>query len=99
MFLVFRFDLLPFFQILTLPFDLFSVKNLAADMFQGSFIVTCTLFAFIGLVWLREQIMHGGGPAWLDAGEIVEQEHANNRQDQMMGVNVDEPDVNEVCNE
>ena len=28
--------------------------------------VTLTLLAFIGLVWLREQIVHGGGPEWLD---------------------------------
>ena len=28
--------------------------------------VTLTLLAFIGLVWLREQILHGGGPEWLD---------------------------------
>ena len=25
-----------------------------------------TLLAFIGLVWLREQILHGGGPEWLE---------------------------------
>ena len=28
--------------------------------------MTLTLLAFIGLVWLREQILHGGGPEWLD---------------------------------
>ena len=28
--------------------------------------VTLTLLAFIGLVWLREQILHGGGPEWLE---------------------------------
>ena len=22
--------------------------------------------AILGLVWLREQILHGGGPAWLE---------------------------------
>lgn len=31
--------------------------------------VTCTLFAFAGLVWLREQILHGGGPDWLQRDE------------------------------
>ena len=51
--------------ILTLPFELLSMENLASDIFQGCFVVTCTLFAFAGLVWLRELILHGGGPDWL----------------------------------
>lgn len=29
-------------------------------------VVSLTLMAFIGLVWLREQILHGGGPEWLE---------------------------------
>ena len=37
-----------------------------SDIFHGCFVVTCTLSAFISLVWLREQILHGGGPDWLD---------------------------------
>ena len=28
--------------------------------------MACTLCAFISLVWLREQILHGGGPDWLE---------------------------------
>lgn len=28
--------------------------------------VTCTLLAFIGLVWLREQILHGGALDWVE---------------------------------
>lgn len=47
--------------ILTLPFEMLSSENIAADIFQGCFVVCCTLFAFAGLVWLREQILHGGG--------------------------------------
>ena len=35
--------------------------------------VSLTLVAFIGLVWLREQIQHGGGPEWLD--NELEQPH------------------------
>lgn len=38
-----------------------STENIGADIFQGGFVVSCTLFAFAGLVWLREQILHGGG--------------------------------------
>lgn len=39
---------------------------MVSDCFQGCFVVACTLCAFISLVWLREQILHGGGPDWLD---------------------------------
>ncbi|GIY71172.1 e3 ubiquitin-protein ligase MARCHF6 [Caerostris extrusa] len=49
-------------SILSLPLDIFSTL-------YGCCVVTCTLCAFISLVWLREQILHGGGPEWL------EQEH------------------------
>ena len=41
-------------------------ENLLADCLQGCFVVTCTLCAFISLVWLREQIIHGGAPQWLE---------------------------------
>lgn len=59
------------FQILTLPLDMLSTENIASDIFQGCFVVTCTLFAFIGLIWLREQILHGGGPDWLEGEDPV----------------------------
>lgn len=52
--------------VISLPFDIVSAENLAKDVFSGCFVVTCTLFSFIGLVWLREQIMHGGGPDWME---------------------------------
>lgn len=44
----------------------FHRENLLADCLQGCFVVTCTLCAFISLVWLREQIVHGGAPQWLE---------------------------------
>ncbi|CAL1539973.1 unnamed protein product [Lymnaea stagnalis] len=53
-------------SLLTLPLDMLSTENLAGDCFQGCLVVTCTLCAFISLVWLREQILHGGGPEWLE---------------------------------
>ncbi|CAL4114135.1 unnamed protein product [Meganyctiphanes norvegica] len=53
-------------SVLTLPLDMLSTENLVSDIFHGCFVVTCTLSAFISLVWLREQILHGGGPDWLD---------------------------------
>lgn len=57
--------------IFTLPFDILSTENLATDIFHGCFVVTCTLFAFVGLIWLREQILHGGGPDWLQRDNMV----------------------------
>ncbi|CAC5415072.1 MARCH6 [Mytilus coruscus] len=53
-------------SLLTLPLDMLSTENIASDCFYGCFVVTCTLCAFISLVWLREQILHGGGPEWLE---------------------------------
>ncbi|XP_041768912.1 E3 ubiquitin-protein ligase MARCHF6 [Anopheles merus] len=53
-------------MVLSLPIDMFSTENITMDVFRGCFVVTCTLFTFIGLVWLREQIIHGGGPDWLE---------------------------------
>ncbi|GFX76384.1 e3 ubiquitin-protein ligase MARCHF6 [Trichonephila clavipes] len=56
-------------SILSLPLDILSTENVFSDSLYGCCVVTCTLCAFISLVWLREQILHGGGPEWL------EQEH------------------------
>ncbi|CAD6208616.1 GSCOCG00010596001-RA-CDS [Cotesia congregata] len=53
-------------RIMSLPMDMLSLDNISSDVFHGCFVVTCTLFAFIGLVWLREQILHAGGPDWLE---------------------------------
>ncbi|KAM8849530.1 E3 ubiquitin-protein ligase MARCHF6-like isoform 2-T2 [Spinachia spinachia] len=56
-------------SLLTLPLDMLSTQNLLADCLQGCFVVTCTLCAFISLVWLREQIVHGGPPQWLEQNQ------------------------------
>lgn len=50
--------------------DMLSAENISSDVFHGCFVVTCTLFAFIGLVWLREQILHAGGPDWLERDNV-----------------------------
>merc|ERR1719447_1568270 len=62
--------------ILSLPINVFSTDNILTDILQGCAVVSLTLLAFIGLVWLREQILHGGGPAWLEREEarLVQQE-------------------------
>ncbi|XP_023294145.2 E3 ubiquitin-protein ligase MARCHF6 [Lucilia cuprina] len=73
-----------FDMIMTLPFDIFSTENLASDVFRGCFVVTCTLLSFIGLVWLREQILLGGGPDWLereDAPAVAEGGGNNDGED------------------
>lgn len=67
---------------MSLPLDMWSSKNISGDIFHGSFVVTCTLFAFIGLIWLREQILHGGGPDWLERDEPVPPVVINNQNDQ-----------------
>lgn len=53
-------------SLLTLPLDMLSTENIVADILQGGFVVLCSLGAFISLVWLREQILSGGGPEWLE---------------------------------
>lgn len=40
-------------------------ENLVSDAVQGTFVVLCSLCVFISLVWLREQLVHGGIPVWL----------------------------------
>uniref|UniRef100_A0A8C7HH01 E3 ubiquitin-protein ligase MARCHF6 n=1 Tax=Oncorhynchus kisutch TaxID=8019 RepID=A0A8C7HH01_ONCKI len=63
-------------SLLTLPLDMLSTENLMADCLQGCFVVTCTLCAFISLVWLREQIVHGGAPQWLEQNQQQQPQHA-----------------------
>ncbi|XP_012505471.1 PREDICTED: E3 ubiquitin-protein ligase MARCH6 [Propithecus coquereli] len=53
-------------QLLNYMYFFLNRENLLADCLQGCFVVTCTLCAFISLVWLREQIVHGGAPIWLE---------------------------------
>ncbi|XP_067934672.1 E3 ubiquitin-protein ligase MARCHF6-like [Watersipora subatra] len=51
--------------LLTLPLDMLSTENIGTDALQGTFVVFCSLCIFISLVWLREQLVHGGIPDWL----------------------------------
>ncbi|XP_062553583.1 E3 ubiquitin-protein ligase MARCHF6 [Armigeres subalbatus] len=79
-------------MLLTLPIDMFSTENIAIDVFRGCFVATCTLFTFIGLVWLREQIIHGGGPDWLERDDppLVAQGNANGNEERQDQDNVQE---------
>ncbi|XP_067642851.1 E3 ubiquitin-protein ligase MARCHF6 [Eurosta solidaginis] len=76
-----------FEQIISMPLgDLFSTDNLASDAFRGCFVVTCTLLSFIGLVWLREQILHGGGPDWLERDDAPANAVNDDEQQQQVQV-------------
>ncbi|RNA37476.1 E3 ubiquitin- ligase MARCH6 [Brachionus plicatilis] len=66
-------------SLLTLPLDMLSTDNIMGDILQGAFVVLCSLGAFISLVWLREQILSGGGPEWLENIHLVP-ENQNNIQ-------------------
>lgn len=63
------------------PLNLLSAQNIPLDIVKGLFVVSCTFFATIGLIWLREQILHGGGPEWL------EREDNNNNNNQNVNLN------------
>lgn len=85
--------------IFALPFDMLSTDNLATDIFHGCFVVTCTLFAFVGLIWLREQILHGGGPDWLQRDNIIPPPPAPAAEPLLVAVvNNNIPEENNVAN-
>ncbi|CAF0717397.1 unnamed protein product [Brachionus calyciflorus] len=77
-------------SLLTLPLDMLSTDNIIADILQGAFVVLCSLGAFISLVWLREQILSGGGPDWLENGPPPPPPNQNNQEN----LNQPEPDEN-----
>lgn len=55
---------------MSFPVDMLSTENISSDIFHGCFVISCTLFTFLGLVWLREQILHAGGPDWLERDNV-----------------------------
>ena len=65
-------------SLLTLPLDMLSTDNIISDILQGGFVVLCSLGAFISLVWLREQILSGGGPDWLENAHLNQPNNNNN---------------------
>ncbi|VIO95998.1 LP04173p, putative [Brugia malayi] len=68
-------------NMLSLPFQLFSPDNLLVDCLKGCFIVSIFLCAFISLVWLREQIIHGGPQEWLNLEDVARGANAENALD------------------
>lgn len=57
---------MSFSSLLSLPLDILSTENVVHDGMCGFVIVISTLCFFIAIVWLREQIVHGGAPEWLE---------------------------------
>uniref|UniRef100_A0A5K3EMC7 RING-type E3 ubiquitin transferase n=1 Tax=Mesocestoides corti TaxID=53468 RepID=A0A5K3EMC7_MESCO len=56
-------------SLLSLPLDILSTERVIQDCIQGFLIVLIALAAFLGYVWLREQLTIGGEPDWLTEGE------------------------------
>ena len=84
----------------SLPKNMISTKDIGRDIFHGYGVVSCTLFAFICLVWLRVQILNGELPAWLIPhprqrlqNQIAQQNNVN-----VEAVNVQAEDENHVDN-
>ena len=49
---------------ISLPYD--PLETILADCFKGSIIVLISFCVILSLVWLRDQIVNGGGPDWLE---------------------------------
>ncbi|MFH4981829.1 hypothetical protein AB6A40_008538 [Gnathostoma spinigerum] len=95
--------------LLGLPSQLFSLENIFVDCLKGCFIVSIFLCTFISLLWLQEQIVHGGPHEWLNIDDAegegnVAAEDANqpedvidaNNENIFPNANVVVPQVNDV---
>lgn len=69
---------MSFSSLLSLPLDILSTENVTQDGLYGFLIVISTLCFFIAIVWLREQIIHGGAPDWLEPPVRQLADRANN---------------------
>ncbi|KAG5444532.1 E3 ubiquitin-protein ligase march6 [Clonorchis sinensis] len=70
-------------SLLALPLNMLSTQHLLWDCLQGLAIVILALAAFLGYISLREQLLQGGAPAWLEqtlAGENGAAEGNERRQ-------------------
>lgn len=83
-------------SLVSLPMDMVSSKNVGGDILNGFVIVGCSLMAFIGLVWLRMQILNGDIPDWILMRENVQDEDEDvdnpedNQDDDDLADNVDD---------
>jgi len=82
----------------SLPRDMLSTNNIGQDIMHGCVIVTCTLSAFIALIWLRIQVVHGDLPAWLIPRHIEPPQVENNNPNLLEIFEADDADVEDMEN-
>nr|CDJ90099.1 Zinc finger domain containing protein [Haemonchus contortus] len=73
-------------EILVLPLTIFRTEHIFPDVFKGCFLLVIFICTFISLVWLREQIIHGGPHDFLNIEQadttlngVVDQELQGNQ--------------------
>ncbi|VDO93845.1 unnamed protein product [Soboliphyme baturini] len=81
---------------ISLPLEMLSTESILSDCLQGTIIIGLTLCAFVSMVWLREQIVHGGMPHWLNLDQVIDQEadQAERNQGDAQLANNDEGEQN-----
>ncbi|EYC03759.1 hypothetical protein Y032_0092g2608 [Ancylostoma ceylanicum] len=74
-------------EILVLPISIFRTEHIFPDIFKGCFLLIIFICTFISLVWLREQIIHGGPHDFLniERGDpvqngVIDGEHHRNEE-------------------
>ncbi|WKX89983.1 hypothetical protein Q1695_009096 [Nippostrongylus brasiliensis] len=91
-------------EILVLPISIFRTEHIFPDVFKGCILLSIFICTFISLVWLREQIVHGGPHEFLnieqaahaEAGDEERHEEAANAGNQDgMGAGDDNEDYEE----
>ncbi|GMS99893.1 hypothetical protein PENTCL1PPCAC_22068, partial [Pristionchus entomophagus] len=60
-------------SLLMLPLSLFSTELIVQDVAKGCLLLFIFVCAFISMLWLREQILHGGPAEWLQLDEGEEE--------------------------
>ncbi|GMR52789.1 hypothetical protein PMAYCL1PPCAC_22984, partial [Pristionchus mayeri] len=60
-------------SLLMLPISLFSSEMVVQDVAKGCLLLFVFVCAFISMLWLREQILHGGPAEWLQLDEDAEE--------------------------
>ncbi|GMT27208.1 hypothetical protein PFISCL1PPCAC_18505 [Pristionchus fissidentatus] len=72
--------------LLMLPLQLISTDMIVHDIAKGCLLLFVFVCAFISMLWLREQILHGGPAEWLQLDEEEEEEgEAEQAQDAQEG--------------
>ncbi|XGW22525.1 hypothetical protein V3C99_005056 [Haemonchus contortus] len=81
-------------EILVLPLTIFRTEHIFPDVFKGCFLLVIFICTFISLVWLREQIIHGGPHDFLNIEQadttlngVVDQELQGNQENGAVDAN------------